>query len=598
MSWKAIVYAFGLLVASACQGVTVSEVDPETDSRPPLQGPVMEAPAMQPTAALDAGRPEPDAMVAPAAAGSGGSQAPVMRSPPAPVQPQPQQPAPPAPLPLTLSFSPAGGGFAQAFELSVQPADPVAQVHYTLDGSIPSNSSPVATGPIPIAKTTLVRAVAVRAGELGPITNQVYFALAADVRDFRSDLPVIVIDMQSGPLPDPVSAEHVSAVLGVFEPMAGMTQLAGSASVTSRAGIKVRGRSTRDQPKHSYTLELRGVDQEDSSVSLLGMPAEGDWVLYAPYNNDRSLMHNVVGYTLSRRIGRYAPRTSYCELFLVSGTTGVTQATYAGIYVLTERISRGAQRVPVQKLHPEDLAEPALSGGYIVQANEPDMPDEGFDAFGERFLFVHPKQEDVQPAQTQYIAGYLETAMRAASAADGIDPMTGKHYSDLIDVAAFVDHHILNVLIKNPDAFALSSFFYKDRVGRLNAGPLWDLDLAMGAEDPWGQRSIDPTQWSPAGESFFERSFWTPLFSHAEFERAYWERWRELLAEPFAATQVEKLVDELEQQVTLAEPRNRKRWPASAPRDDSFAAEADALRAWLAARVAWISANVGTLPAR
>jgi spore coat protein CotH len=264
--------------------------------------------------------------------------------------------------------------------------------------------------------------------------------------------------------------------------------------------------------------------------------------------------------------------------------------------VLTERISRGEQRVPVKKLHPEDLAEPALSGGYIVQVNDPDMPSDGFEAIGERFLFVHPKQDDVLPAQTQYIADYLESVMRAASAVDGIDPTTGKHYSDLIDVAAFVDHHILNVLVKNPDAFALSSYFYKDRAGRLAAGPLWDLDLGMGAEDPWGQRSIDPTQWSPAQENFFARSFWTPLFSQAEFVQAYWARWRELLAEPFAAAQLQSLVDELERQVTLAEPRNRARWPASAPRNDSLADEADALRAWLAARVAWISANVGTLP--
>jgi hypothetical protein len=88
------------------------------------------------------------------------------------------------------------------------------------------------------------------------------------------------------------------------------------------------------------------------------------------------------------------------------------------------------------------------------------------------------------------------------------------------------------------------------------------------------------------------------LFSHAEFERAYWQRWSELLAGPFDVAQLQSMVAELERQLTQAEPRNRTRWADSAPQNDSFAAEADALRAWLAARANWIAANLGTLPAR
>jgi hypothetical protein len=100
------------------------------------------------------------------------------------------------------------------------------------------------------------------------------------------------------------------------------------------------------------------------------------------------------------------------------------------------------------------------------------------------------------------------------SAADGRDPSTGQHYAELIDVPSFIDHHILHMLLKNPDAFALSSFFHKDRAGRLVAGPLWDLDLALGAEDPWGQRSLDPTHRGPGADTDASyRSFWKPLFA-------------------------------------------------------------------------------------
>lgn len=509
--------------------------------------------------------------------------------------------APPAPPPLTISFSPGGGGFASPVELSLKAADDAAEVHYTLDGTLPSQSSPVAKDAIHLEQTTLVRAVAVRGAELGAVTNQVYFRVEDDARAFRSELPVMVLDMQSNPPPGALSREYASALLGVFEPSAeagtARTQLEHTATLTSRVGIKVRGRSTRYQEKPSYNLELWGREQEDAPAPLLGMPADGDWVLYAPYVNDRSMMHNAFGYALSRRIGRYAPRTAYCELFLVSNAAGVAQASYAGIYMLTERISRGAQRVPVKKLHPEDLAAPELSGGYIIQINEPDEPNEGFMAAGSRFLYVHPKDDEVRPEQTAYISGYLESVARAVSAADGVDAGSGQHYLDLIDVEAFIDHHILNVLVKNPDAFALSSYFYKDRSARLVAGPLWDLDLGMAGDDPWGQRSVDPTQWSPAGQDFFRRSFWTALFTHADFESAYWTRWRELLAGPFAVSQLELMVTDLEQQLSEAEPRNSARWPASAPAS-GFAQEASSLRAWLKARVEWITANVGTLPTK
>jgi hypothetical protein len=129
-------------------------------------------------------------------------------------------------------------------------------------------------------------------------------------------------------------------------------------------------------------------------------------------------------------------------------------------------------------------------------------------------------------------------------------------------------------------------------------GLLWDLDLGMAGDDAWGQRSVDPTQWSPAGQNFFARSFWGPLFEHAEFESAYWARWRELLAGPFETSQLQRMISDLEHELSDAEPRNSARWPESAPRNESLADEASALRAWLAARVEWIAANVGTLPAR
>jgi len=584
---------FLAIAACGVPVVTSVELEKEIPARPTPDGALALPPVLTPVRNEDSSVEEQtDAAPAPAADGGTDSGLLVQPEPTDSVM-EPVPTPPPEPPPLTVSFEPPGGGFSAPIMVNLHGADPAAEVHYTLDGTVPSGSSPIATAAMRIESTTLLRAVAVRDGRFGPITNHAYFHVAADALTFRSELPVIVIDMQNAPVPGPLSEEHVSALIGVFEPGTESAGLERSASVTSRIGIKVRGRSTRYQDKNNYTLELRGVNEEDAPVPLLGMPAEGDWVLYAPFLYDPSLVHNALGYELSRRIGRYAPRTKFCEVFLVSSTLGVTQASYHGIYVLTERITRGKDRVAVQKLDDDDLTD--LTGGYIVQANDPDFGDQPFTAAGRQFVYVYPKQEDVLPQQTQYISQYMDSIVRAATAANGVDVTTGQHYSALVDVNAFIDHHILNVLIKNPDAFALSSYFHKDSGGPLVAGPLWDLDLAMGANDPWGQRSVDPTRWNSGPDSIFERSFWGPLFTHAEFEQAYWARWNELLAGPFQVSELHAIVDDFEQQLTQAELRNRARWPESAPRNDSFAAEIQALRDWLAARVAWISANAGTL---
>ena len=46
---------------------------------------------------------------------------------------------------------------------------------------------------------------------------------------------------------------------------------------------------------------------------------------------------------------------------------------------------------------------------------------------------------------------------------------------------------LLNELASNPDAYQFSSFFHKDRRGKLRAGPIWDFNLTYGNDlFSWG----------------------------------------------------------------------------------------------------------------
>lgn len=81
--------------------------------------------------------------------------------------------------------------------------------------------------------------------------DQGYVQLAADASGFQSNLPVLVISMLGDDPPDPDVREYVPMLFMQFEPKDGRTTVNGPATHSSRPGIKLRGRSTRNQPKHS-----------------------------------------------------------------------------------------------------------------------------------------------------------------------------------------------------------------------------------------------------------------------------------------------------------------------------------------------------------
>jgi hypothetical protein len=96
-------------------------------------------------------------------------------------------------------------------------------------------------------------------------------------------------------------------------------------------GIERRGSSSQMFPKKSYGFAIWTAEGIDSVASILGMPVEEDWILYAPYT-DKSLMRNVLAFKIANEMGRYASRTRFCEVML--------NGSYQGIYVMMEKVKR------------------------------------------------------------------------------------------------------------------------------------------------------------------------------------------------------------------------------------------------------------------
>ena len=134
-------------------------------------------------------------------------------------------------------------------------------------------------------------------------------------------------------------------------------------------GIKLRGNSSLSFNQKKYTIELRDEQGKELDAPLLGMPAHSDWVLLAPYN-DVSAVRDPLAFQLWRDMGHWGPRTKMVEL--------TVNGDYRGIYILSEAIKRGTDRVNIAKLKKSDTAGRDLTGGYLLRIDTYNEDDATF----------------------------------------------------------------------------------------------------------------------------------------------------------------------------------------------------------------------------
>ena len=69
-----------------------------------------------------------------------------------------------APQAATPTFSPAAGTYSSAQSVTISDTSAGTQIYYTTDGSTPTTSSTLYTGPVLVSTTTTIKAIAAGAG--------------------------------------------------------------------------------------------------------------------------------------------------------------------------------------------------------------------------------------------------------------------------------------------------------------------------------------------------------------------------------------------------------------------------------------------------
>jgi hypothetical protein len=490
-------------------------------------------------------------------------------------------------------FSHGSGTFVEPFLLTLTPGNSGAVIHYTLDGSLPTEDSAVYAEAIPIQRTTIVRVREFRPGFIpSPIMSESYLAMDSELGEFSSNLPLIVLEnFLGGIIPE---NEMQPAFMAIFEPRNGRSQMIWPPDLATRIGLKRRGQSSASRVKASYGFEAWDEWDEDKDISPLGLPEDSDWILYGPYDVDRALMRNPFIFELSNQIGRYAVRTRFVEVFLHDSSDPLTYSNYRGLYVLMEKIKRGINRVDVEPLSTDYNYEPQITGGYMLKMDIPDPGDSGFKAGGQDLLYHDPKESEVTAAQAAWIKDYIDTFDQVLDGPNSTDPDRG--YAQFIEVGSWIDHHLVVQLGKNPDGLWKSTYMFKRRGGKLEMGPLWDFDRTMGPHIE--NRAKDPAGWiNHAGRSVI--NWWNILFKDPEFWQRYRDGWRAMRQGPLQVDNLDSIIDVMAAELTEAQERNFERWTAAPPGPGGWEGEVQHLRLWLRDRVDWIDSQlISILPPR
>lgn len=341
--------------------------------------------------------------------------------------------------------------------------------------------------------------------------------------------------------------------------------------------IRGRGNSTFGLSKKPYQFKLK------EGADLFGFGRSKAWNLLAD-GYDETKLRNQLALGLAKALGmEYVPQGKTVDLYC--------NGVYYGVYYLCEKIQAEEERVAITDMEENAAAayrqpeqesleritsedgtrkwtgagweEEDLTGGYLIERELPERYAEEISGFvtdqGDAYALKSPKYATEN--QVNYIADLVQAFQDALEQQDGIHPVTGKHYSDYMDVNSFVQKFLVEEVSRNYDGGVTSSFFYKpnDTVStKLFAGPVWDYDTAFG------NCNLDEIVSNPIGitglnDHIYGTEVFALLYEKEEFYQAVVSLYEEK-ALPYLKELLEEGIDRLSEPVRQAVSLDRVRW--------------------------------------
>ena len=347
------------------------------------------------------------------------------------------------------------------------------------------------------------------------------------------------------------------------------------------SGVRGRGNATWGMSdEKGYQIKLA------NKSDLLGMGSAKRWVLLAN-EQDGTKLRNYIVYELAKKMGlAYTPEGRFVDCYF--------NGVYNGSYFLSEKNEIDEERINItnleektQNLNPEKSLEKYPTFGDMTDTNLNnafgyDIPNNPSDITGGYLLeFELPQRQGVSPAgfitshnqlitvkkpshpskeQVSYIQEQYQKMEDAIFNSEGLNPDTGRSYTEYIDMDSFTKKYLVEEISKNQDAMLCSCYFYKDidsRSDKIYAGPIWDYDIAFG-----NYRS-DAVDLAPQGlyasSNVNGHNIWHELYRKEEFYQAVVNDYQ-TLARPAMVEILEQDIDSKAIEIFDSVTMNQLRW--------------------------------------
>ena len=341
--------------------------------------------------------------------------------------------------------------------------------------------------------------------------------------------------------------------------------------------IKGRGNSSwLWYPKKPYRIKLK------DKAGILGLKSAKDWVLLADYRDPTHLMNTFV-FTVGQGMGfPYTNHARYAELTL--------NGKYIGLYLLTEQVEQGINRVAIDSLEGVILSLDADDG--------PELSPGAGDNFWSSIYRMPVCVKSPEIASTLQLStirdsfAQLESAIRNADY-DAVEK--------LFNINSFIDYMLIQELVYNVEVDAPRSIYlYKDKGGRWTMGPLWDFDA--GFDFDWSTMYTGHNYFASYKElvlgtdpvnhtkGYVVPSFFTDLFRNKRFVSEYKARW--LAVKDKIMSEYWKTTMEYSNSISGAVVRNSTRWPI----DKNCQTEVQQMQQWLTNRIIYLTSVIANYP--
>lgn len=343
----------------------------------------------------------------------------------------------------------------------------------------------------------------------------------------NTGLPIVIINT---PNSDPIVSKETwmaGADMTILNPDL-------SPSYQGSLSIKGRGNSTWTSPKKPYALKL------DKKEKVLGMPKHKRWCLLTNYF-DRTLMRNAVAFEISRNTGlAWTPRGKFVELVL--------NGKHVGNYYLCEQIKVDKNRVNIAELDPAATEGEGITGGYIFEVDINWDEEYKFESAHDHLPYMFKDPDVVNQAQFDWAVNYVN---EMEDALYDETKHANREFANYMDLESFVDYWIVNELVMSPEiGNPKSLYMYKDKNGKIHAGPAWDYDYHT---------------FKPEYTSFFmgkQFVYYPRLFADPTFVSLVKTRWNTL--KPVLETRIPVFINETMQQIAESDKINAPMWPSDA----------------------------------